>query len=85
MFVLATLSAYDPLTHGPDGPSGCFIVDCVWSSDEFMRDSHKRRAARHRLRFEIVKLTHTGLYSTCVLQTYKLRLLQRAIKRRLAR
>jgi hypothetical protein len=41
-----------------------------------------RRAARHNLEVDLVRLTQVGDYSTCVLCTVYLRILQRAVRRR---
>ena len=79
---LATCSTYDPAVHGPGGPAGHYLVDNVWSSREFMRDAPQRRAARHHLTVDLVRLTEVGNYSTCVLCTVYLRILQRAVRRR---
>jgi len=81
MYVLATHVLYTPTTHGPGGPSGHFIVDTVWSREEFMGLEHIRRVRKHGLRFDIVKLTRTGPYYTCVPWTTHLRILQRKFRR----
>jgi len=79
---IATYQAYDPTIHGPNGPEGHYIVDNVWSSKEFMRNETARRAQRHHLSMDLVKLTQVGEYSTCVICTVYIRMLQRAFRRR---
>jgi hypothetical protein len=79
---LATYAPYDPAVHGPDGPEGHFIVDNVWSLRESMRSVPQRRATRHHLEVGLVRLTSTGNYATCILCTFYLRILQRAVRRR---
>ena len=80
MFI-ATCCVYDSSVHGVNGPDGHFIVDNVWTPDEFARNEPIRRATRHHLNVEIVRLTETGDYSTCVLCTVYLRILQRVFRR----
>ena len=79
---LATYCAYDPAIHGPDGPAGHYIVDNVWSPREFLHNAPQRRAERHHLGVDLVRLTEVGNYATCVLCTVYLRILQRAVRRR---
>jgi len=82
MYVLATNHLYNQAVHGPGGPDGYFLVDTVWSMRDFMRNGYKRRAQRHHLQFDIVKLTRTGEYYTCVLVTTHLRRFQRKFRQR---
>ncbi len=79
---LVTYCEYNPTIHGPNGPVGHFIVDNVWTAREFMQNKPCRRAARHHLEVDLVRLTQVGEYSTCVLCTVYLRILQRAFRRR---
>jgi len=79
---IATCCAYNATVHGPGGPAGHFIVDNVWSSEEFMHNDASRRAARHNLTVDLVRLTEVGNYATCILCTVYLRILQRAVRRR---
>jgi hypothetical protein len=79
---IATYCPYDPSIHGPNGPEGHYIVDNVWSPREFMRNEPGRRAVRHNLSVDLVRLTEVGDYATCILCTVYLRILQRAVRRR---
>lgn len=80
---IVTSCAYDPTTHGSGGPVGHYIVDNVWTPHEFMIGETARRANRHNLRIDIGRLEDVGMYSTCILCTIYIRILQRAFRRRI--
>ena len=81
MFFLVSSALYSSTTHGEHGPTGHFIVDNIWTCEEFINDEHVSRIRKHSLDFNIAEVIQVGDYTACILKTTFLKRLQRCIKK----
>ena len=82
---LVTCMPYHQAIHGQtstgEAIEGKYIVDEIWSREEFYSGRMKRYADRYGLRIELARVID-GHYITCIPNTFWLRILQRRIRNR---